>query len=46
MSASNAQARRLDEIRACRLEPRTRADFHEVVTPKALPMVRAWAGTW
>ena len=35
-------ARRLVEIRAYRLKPGARADFHAAVTTLALPMVRAW----
>ena len=34
--------RRLVEIRAYRLRPGTRADFHAAVTERALPMVRAF----
>jgi hypothetical protein len=34
--------RRLVEIRAYRLLPGTRADFHAAVTLRALPMVRAF----
>ena len=35
-------ARRLVEIRAYRLLPGTRDDFHAAVTARALPMVRAF----
>ena len=35
-------ARRLVEIRAYRLKPGTRDDFHAAVTHRALPMVRAY----
>jgi hypothetical protein len=35
-------ARRLVEIRAYRLKPGTRAEFHEAVTSRALPLVRAY----
>ena len=35
-------ARRLVEIRAYRLSPGTRDDFHAAVTTRALPMVRAY----
>ncbi len=35
-------SRRLVEIRAYRLRPGTRADFHAAVTTGALPMVRAY----
>jgi hypothetical protein len=40
-STGNAE-RRLVEIRAYRLKPGTRADFHAAVTDGALPMVRAF----
>ena len=42
MDATDASSRRLVEIRAYRLKPGTRADFHAAVTTRALPMVRAW----
>ena len=42
MSTTAGAARRLVEIRAYRLKPGTRADFHAAVTTRALPMVRAW----
>jgi hypothetical protein len=35
-------ARRLVEIRAYRLKPGTRDEFHDAVTTRALPMVRAY----
>ena len=35
-------ARRLVEIRAYRLKPGTRADFHVAASERALPMVRAY----
>jgi hypothetical protein len=35
-------ARRLVEIRAYRLKPGTRADFHTAAAERALPMVRAF----
>ena len=41
MSTTRSDARRLVEIRAYRLKPGTRADFHATVTNRALPMVRA-----
>jgi hypothetical protein len=40
--STNYPARRLVEIRAYRLRPGTRADFHAAVTQRALPMVRAF----
>jgi hypothetical protein len=40
-SGSPSGARRLVEIRAYRLKPGTRADFHAAVVEQALPMVRA-----
>jgi len=42
MTASDSPGRRLVEIRAYRLKPGTRADFHEAATLRALPMVRAY----
>ena len=42
MSTRDDTARRLVEIRAYRLKPGTRADFHAAVTTSALPMVRAY----
>jgi hypothetical protein len=42
MSTPVSDARRLVEIRAYRLKPGTRADFHAAVTNEALPMVRAY----
>jgi len=42
MTAADTAARRLVEIRAYRLEPGTRAAFHEAMTNRALPMVRAF----
>ena len=42
MSTSHSDARRLVEIRAYRLKPGARADFHAAVTNRALPMVRAY----
>ena len=42
MNATASDARRLVEIRAYRLKPGTRADFHAAVTNRALPMVRAY----
>ncbi|MCK9686992.1 NIPSNAP family protein [Scleromatobacter humisilvae] len=42
MSAIDDDARRLVEIRAYRLKPGTRDDFHAAVTHDALPMVRAY----
>lgn len=42
MSPPGAHARRLVEIRAYRLKPGTREDFHAAVTLQALPMVRAY----
>ena len=41
MSTTRSDARRLVEIRAYRLKPGTRADFHAAATNHALPMVRA-----
>jgi len=41
MTASQDSPRRLVEIRAYRLKPGTRDDFHAAVTLQALPMVRA-----
>ena len=45
-SAASAEAaspgRRLVEIRAYRLKPGTRSDFHAAVVERALPMVRAY----
>ena len=40
--SSTDNARRLVEIRAYRLVPGTRDDFHAAVTTRALPMVRAY----
>ena len=42
MSTTDTEARRLVEIRAYRLKPGTRADFHAAVTNQSLPMVRAF----
>ena len=42
MSTSDHAGRRLVEIRAYRLKPGTRADFHAAVAERALPMVRAY----
>ena len=42
MSKTDSEARRLVEIRAYRLKPGTRADFHAAATNEALPMVRAY----
>ena len=42
MTTPDSPARRLVEIRAYRLKPGTRADFHAAATNKALPMVRAY----
>ena len=42
MDVPDSVARRLVEIRAYRLKPGTRADFHAAVTHRALPMVRAY----
>ena len=42
MSANDTPARRLVEIRAYRLQPGTRAQFHAAATNHALPMVRAY----
>jgi hypothetical protein len=42
MSTTGHETRRLVEIRAYRLQPGTRADFHAAVTTRALPMVRAY----
>jgi len=42
MSKHDTTARRLVEIRAYRLKPGTRADFHVAVSERALPMVRAY----
>ena len=42
MTAPEPAARRLVEIRAYRLKPGTRADFHAAATNHALPMVRAY----
>jgi len=41
MTTSQDSPRRLVEIRAYRLKPGTRDDFHAAVTRQALPMVRA-----
>jgi hypothetical protein len=41
MSTVERTVRRLVEIRAYRLKPGTRADFHAAVTNRALPLVRA-----
>jgi hypothetical protein len=40
--STTGPARRLVEIRAYRLKPGTRAEFHHAVTTRALPMVRAY----
>ena len=40
--ATTGVSRRLVEIRAYRLKPGTRADFHAAVTDRALPLVRAF----
>ena len=40
--SANDPSRRLVEIRAYRLKPGTRDDFHAAVTQLALPMVRAY----
>jgi hypothetical protein len=42
MTTPDSPARRLVEIRAYRLKPGTRADFHVAATNHALPMVRAY----
>ena len=42
MTPPDTAARRRVEIRAYRLKPGTRADFHAAVTRDALPMVRAY----
>ena len=42
MSTTDNAGRRLLEIRAYRLKPGTRDDFHAAVTTRALPMVRAY----
>ena len=42
MSDHDPTARRLVEIRAYRLKPGTRADFHVAASEHALPMVRAY----
>ena len=42
MNTSPSGTRRLVEIRAYRLKPGTRADFHAAATHQALPMVRAY----
>ena len=42
MSQNDHPARRLVEIRAYRLKPGARDDFHAAVTGAALPMVRAF----
>lgn len=42
MITTETFARRLVEIRAYRLKPGTRDDFHAAMTRQALPMVRAW----
>ncbi len=42
MSTTDNAGRRLVEIRAYRLKPGTRDDFHAAVTTRALPMVRAY----
>jgi len=42
MSKHDTTARRLVEIRAYRLNPGTRADFHVAASERALPMVRAY----
>jgi hypothetical protein len=40
--STTGSARRLVEIRAYRLKPGTRDDFHAAATNRALPMVRAY----
>ena len=42
MSPADTPTRRLVEIRAYRLKPGTRADFHAAASHHALPMVRAF----
>ena len=42
MSSNDSAARRLVEIRAYRLKPGTRAEFHAAAMNRALPMVRAY----
>src|SRR6516225_3371031 len=42
MDNPDTTARRLVEIRAYRLKPGTRADFHVAASERALPMVRAY----
>src|SRR4051812_22743970 len=42
MTNHDTTARRLVEIRAYRLKPGTRADFHVAATEQALPMVRTY----
>lgn len=42
MTDNTPTARRLVEIRAYRLKPGTRADFHVAASQQALPMVRAY----
>jgi len=42
MSTTRHHARRLVEIRAYRLKPGTREDFHAAMAGRALPMVRAY----
>jgi hypothetical protein len=42
VSPADQDARRLVEIRAYRLKPGTRDDFHAAMTRQALPMVRAY----
>jgi hypothetical protein len=42
VSPADQDARRLVEIRAYRLKPGTRDDFHASMTRQALPMVRAY----
>jgi hypothetical protein len=42
MTPTDNTARRLVEIRAYRLKPGTRADFHAAATDYALPLVRAF----
>jgi len=42
MSNHDTNARRLVEVRAYRLKPGTRADFHVAASEHALPMVRAY----
>ena len=42
MTTLDSPARRLVEIRAYRLKPGTRSDFHAAATHHALPMVRAY----